>query len=416
MQSREKVLRSLNHQQPDGVAFDIGATAVSGMHVACVAELRRYYGLADRPVKVIDPFQMLGEIDAELQAVLGVDIEGVGARNNLFGFANTGWKPFLFQNRLPVLVPEQFMTTEDEVGGLYLYPEGDLQAEPSGYMANGSCYFDALIRQEPLDDERLDPADNLEEFKPLSEDDLDWTTDRLRQARRTGRAVIVNIGGAGLGDIALVPAPFLKKPKGIRDIAEWYISTVSRRDYLQAIFEAQTDMAIRNLAALAAKAGDLVDIVFICGTDFGTQTSTFCSPATFSELYSPYYRKMNRWIHDHTAWKTFKHSCGAVAGFIPLFIEAGFDILNPVQCSAAGMDPAMLKDRYGDQIVFWGGGVDTQRVLPFGTPEDVRRQVEERCRIFNRQGGFVMGAIHNIQMGTPVENIAALVETVRQYS
>jgi uroporphyrinogen-III decarboxylase len=124
---------------------------------------------------------------------------------------------------------------------------------------------------------------------------------------------------------------------------------------------------------------------------------------------------VNDWMHRNTKWKTFKHSCGAVEPFVESFIECGFDILNPVQCSAAGMDAERLKARYGDRMVFWGGGVDTQKVLPFGTPEDVRRQVTERCRIFSRNGGFVFDAIHNVQAGTPVENIAAMMEAVHGF-
>jgi uroporphyrinogen-III decarboxylase len=124
---------------------------------------------------------------------------------------------------------------------------------------------------------------------------------------------------------------------------------------------------------------------------------------------------MNDWIHANTGWKTFIHSCGSVAKLIPDFIEAGFDILNPVQCSAARMDPAMLKEAFGDQIAFWGGGVDTQRTLPFGTPDEVRAEVRERLRIFSPGGGFVFNTIHNVQPLSPVENVLAIYETIRDY-
>jgi uroporphyrinogen-III decarboxylase len=137
---------------------------------------------------------------------------------------------------------------------------------------------------------------------------------------------------------------------------------------------------------------------------------------TFRELYFPYYKQVNDWIHRHTSWRTFKHSCGSVEKFIPSFIEAGFDILNPVQCSAAGMGSEHLKSAFGDRIVFWGGGVDTQKVLPFGTPGEVRAQVLERCRVFARGGGFVFNTIHNVQARTPVENIIAMINAVREFS
>jgi uroporphyrinogen-III decarboxylase len=227
---------------------------------------------------------------------------------------------------------------------------------------------------------------------------------------------VATFGGTAFGDIALVPAPFLKRPKGIRDISEWYISTVSRREYIHAIFDRQTEVALENLARIHAAVGNRVDLVFVCGTDFGTQTSQFCSPASFDELYAPYYRRVNGWIHENTGWKTMKHSCGAVEPLISHFIETGFDVLNPVQCSASGMDPMTLKQRYGKDVTFWGGVVDTQRTLPFGSPGDVRREVMERCRIFSPGGGFVANAVHNIQAKTPVENVIALIDAIQEFN
>jgi Uroporphyrinogen-III decarboxylase len=125
---------------------------------------------------------------------------------------------------------------------------------------------------------------------------------------------------------------------------------------------------------------------------------------------------MNDWIHANTGWKTFKHSCGAIEPFISLLIESGFDILNPVQCSAAGMEPEKLKQKYGRDIVFWGGGIDTQQVLPFGKPVEVREQVLRRCEIFAKSGGFVFNAIHNIQANTPVCNIVAMLDAIKEFN
>ena len=182
------------------------------------------------------------------------------------------------------------------------------------------------------------------------------------------------------------------------------------------VFERQCEIALGNLERIYAAVGDTVQAVFICGTDFGTQTSAFCSVKTLRDLYFPYYKQINDWIHAHTPWKTFKHSCGAVSKFIPSFIEAGFDILNPVQCSATGMEPEQLKANYGDQLVFWGGGVDTQKTLPFGTPAEVREQVLRRCEIFAPGGGFVFNSIHNVQAQTPVENIVAMLDAVHEFN
>jgi uroporphyrinogen-III decarboxylase len=139
------------------------------------------------------------------------------------------------------------------------------------------------------------------------------------------------------------------------------------------------------------------------------------SQETFVEMYKPYYKKVNDWIHQNTSWKIFYHTCGAVEPLIADFIDMGMDILNPVQCSAAGMDPAHLKKTYGDRIVFWGGGVDTQRTLPAGTPGEVRSQVRERLETFSPGGGFVFAAIHNIVAKVPPENIIAMIDAIREF-
>jgi uroporphyrinogen-III decarboxylase len=133
-------------------------------------------------------------------------------------------------------------------------------------------------------------------------------------------------------------------------------------------------------------------------------------------LWFPYYKLMCDWIHGHTSWKIFKHTCGSAARFFDSMVQAGIDIVNPVQCSAVGMEPEQLKAKYGDRLTFWGGGVDTQKVLPFGTPEQVREQVLRRCEIFAPRGGFVFNTIHNIQAGTPVANIVAMLDALRSFN
>lgn len=416
MASRERVVAALNHRQPDRVPMDFGGTAVTGMHVTCVAALRDHYGLEKRLVKVHEPYQMLGWIDDDLADAMGIDVAGVIGPTTLFGFANTNWTPWRAPFGLEVLVSEHFKTTMDAKGDVFIYPQGDTSAPPSGRMPEGGYFFDTIVRQEPIDEDKLDPRDNLEEFEPISKADLSHFEREVKRASATGRAVIATFGGMAFGDIALVPAPFLKRPKGIRDIEEWYVSTVARQDYVHRVFEKQCEIALANLAKIHARVGDAVDAVFICGTDFGTQTSAFCSRETFCELYMPYYRRVNDWIHKNTTWKTFKHSCGAVEQFLDPFIESGFDIFNPVQCSASGMDPAHLKRTYGDKLTFWGGGVDTQKTLPFGTPAQVREQVLSRCEIFSKNGGFVFDAIHNVQARTPVDNVVAMIEAVHEFN
>lgn len=413
--SRERLTKTLNHQQPDRIPIDFGGTAVTGVHVSVVAALREHYGLEKRPVRVHEPFQMLGWIDDDLKDAMGIDVVGVFARNTMFGFAADDWKTWEL-NGLEVLVPGQFNTATDANGDTLVYPEGDTSVPASGRMPKGGYFFDCIIRQEPVDEDKLNAEENAEEFKPITEAELDHLARAAREAAATGRGVVAGFGGTAFGDIALVPGPFLKHPKGIRDVTEWYVSTSSRQEYVHQVFERQCEVAVANLVKVYAAVGDNVQAVFICGTDFGTQTSSFCSVKTFNNLYAPYYKRVNDWIHQHTPWKTFKHSCGAVSKFIPALVEAGFDILNPVQCSATGMEPEQLKANFGQSIVFWGGGVDTQKVLPFGTPAEVREQVLRRCEIFAPGGGFVFNTIHNVQCATPVENIVAMLDAVHEFN
>ena len=414
MNGKEKLQQALNHIQGP-VPIDFGSSTVTGIHCSIIEKLRDVYGLEKRPVKVHEPYQMLGYIEEDLVEAMQIDVVGIIPRGTLFGFPLGKWKEWVTPWQQKVLVPGNFEVTQSD-GNTYIYPEGDRSAPASGHMPEGGYFFDTIIRQPPIDEEALDVEDNLEEFGFVSEEDLEYFALEIQKAEATGKGIVANFGGTAFGDIALVPAPNLKHPKGIRDVTEWYISTVARPDYIHAIFERQAEIALANLEKIFAVVGNRVDAVFICGTDFGTQTGQFCSTETLNSLYTPYYRKLNDWIHTHTKWKTFKHSCGAVEPLIPSFIEAGFDILNPVQCSATGMDPQTLKDTYGKKLTFWGGGVDTQKTLPFGTPEEVRKEVLSRLEIFSKDGGYVFNTIHNLQAATPIENVEAMIETVHKFN
>jgi len=412
--SRERLEATLSHQCPDGVCVDFGATHVTGINVSVVAQLRRaLLGEPDYRVRVTEPYQMLGEIDDALAEALGIDVVGVLGRKTMFGFENKDFKPFTLFDGTEVLVPGDFNVTDDGQGGYYIYPEGDTSVPPSGHMPKGGFYFDAVRRQEPIDEAKLDPADNLEEFGPLSQEDVDHYVRQAKSAAAQGKGAILSAPGTAFGDIALVPACWMKHPKGIRDVEEWYVSTALRRDYVYKVFEGQCEIALKNLETLAQALGDKVQAVFLTGTDFGTQRGLFISPAAYRDLYKPFHKAVNDFVHAHTPWKTFIHSCGSVVDLLDDFIEAGFDILNPVQCSAAGMDPKLLKERFGDRLVFWGGGVDTQNTLPFGTPQEVYEQVRRRVDLFGAGGGFVFNTIHNIQAKTPVENVLAMVKALR---
>jgi len=420
MNSRERVNLALNHQEADRVPLDLGGCNVTGMNVSIVHKLRQALGLdaPGTPVKVIEPYQMLGDIDTDLLDALGADVLPLRARKTMFGFENRGWKPWTAFDGTPVLVPEDFNSDPEPNGDLLMYPEGDKSALPSGRMPKDGFYFDAIIRQYPVDDAKLNWEDNVEEFTSVTEDDLAYyRSEAERLYIGTDRAIFGDFGGTSFGDVAMVPAAWMRQhPKGIRDIEEWYMSTVSRQDYVYKVFERQCEIGLANLAKIHEAVGNRLSVIFITGADFGMQGGTLISPRTYRKLYQPFHKQLNDWVHKNTTWKTFIHSCGSVINLYEDFIASGFDIVNPVQTSAANMDPRELKRRFGDRVTFWGGGVDTQQALPYGTPDEVRAQVRERLKIFGPGGGFVFNTIHNVQPKTPIENVLAMYETVREHS
>ncbi|MBS6763551.1 MAG: methyltransferase [Clostridium sp.] len=415
MDSREKISRALAHRSGP-VPLDIGATSVTGVHISIVEKLREYYGLEKRPVRLMEPLQMLGTVDEDLKQVMGIDTTQIWNPNTIFGFRDEGCKEWRTPWGQDILVPDNFETFTDARGDVFLYVAGDRSLPPTAKMPLGGYFFDCLLRGEDYDEDNLHVEDNLEEFGYISDEDLESIRTQCESADKSGYGVIAAFGGTGIGDVAFVPGSMLKHPKGIRDIEEWYIATLTNQDYLHAVFEKQTDIALENLKKIKETVGDVPQAAFTCGTDFGTQKCPFCSNETFRNLYMPYYKKINKWIHANTSWKTFKHSCGSIKALIPELIECGFDILNPVQWTAENMDPRELKKEFGKDIVFWGGGVDTQKTFAFGKAEQVREEVLEMCRIFSEGGGFVFNTIHNIQAMTPVENIVAMIDAVKEFN
>jgi hypothetical protein len=397
------------------VPCDLGSAGTTGIMVTTYAKLRRALGANSRPPRVSDLLQMLGEVELPVLERLGCDVMGVGPVTGSFGIRYEDWKPWQTFDGTEVMVPGQFSFRVEGDGDLLLSPGGDVTKPPSGRMPKNGYYFDIIARQAPLDWDRLNPDEFAEQFTRLSDEELEHlsrTADDLY--RNTDFAILGRFGGGGLGDLPKVLAPELDSPKGIRNFDDWMVAHLTHPGYLRAVFERQTARAIENLELYRQAVGDRIVAIYISGTDFGTQRGEFVSPDMYRDLYFPFHKRMNDWVHAHTKWKTFYHCCGAIYRLIPHFIEAGVDILNPVQCSATEMWPERLKREFGERLVFWGGGVDTQKTLPFGTPEEVRREVAERIRVFAPGGGYVFNAIHNIQANTPVENVLAVFEATRQ--
>jgi len=245
MNSRERVIKTLNHEEPDRVPLDLGAGGTTGVQASLIYSLRRALGLKEKPIKVICCYQMLGEIDDELADILEIDTVKIVDYNNIFGFRNEGWKEWTLE-----------------------YPQGDKSVPPSGKMPKGGFYFDAITRQHPIDDNNLNVEDNLEEFTPYSDEYLRYMEETTKAAyETTNKAILGAPGGTALGDIAFVPGVQLKDPKGIRAVEEWYVSVIMRKDYITEVFDRQTDIAIENLKRYYEAVGNKIVAIQLCGND-----------------------------------------------------------------------------------------------------------------------------------------------------
>lgn len=416
MTSRERVRLAINHKEPDRIPIDLGSTLVTGIQASAYAKLKKALGIKTGSVRLYDTYQMLAEVEEEVRHALGVDIFGIELPKTIFGFKNERWKPFKLFDGTDVMVSGNFEYDVLENGDIVQYPKGDRGAPPSGRMPKGGYYFDVIVRQEPIDEKQLDPKEWVEQtYDIYTEEDLRFLEETSKwYFENTDYALLGNFWGAGFGDIAFVPGPHIPHPKGIRDTEEWYISFVTRKKYIKDIFNYQFELQMKNLKLYREAVGDRIDIITMSGSDFGAQNGAFLSPGAYRELFKPFHKAMNQWVHENTEWKTFFHTCGSIVVLLDDFKEAEVDILNPVQISAEGMDPAFLKENYGDCFVFWGGGVNPQRTLAFGKPDDVREEVSRNVEIFMKGGGYVFNNVHNIQATVPVENIIALFDTAKE--
>lgn len=418
--SRERFQMTLEHRDPGKAVLDLGSTPITGINANALARLRHALGLEERKVKIEDPLQLLGQVEEDVRQALHLDIVGISNDKTLYGFFNTGWKPWAMQTGLEVLVPKDFNTTVNDQGQTFLYPQGDMSVPPAAMMPRDGHFFDNIVRGHidyDDDDEPSGRADYFDDFGVYTDEELRRIEENCNYYYNNTEYGLIGGGAlAGLGDFAIVPGPSVKHPKGIRDIAEFMVAHYTFPDYIHEIFELQLEVALKNAALFHQAAGDKIQAMQISGTDFGMQTGPYMTLDSYREFYKPYHKRINDWVHANTKWKTFYHSCGSVVAFLQDFYEAGIDILNPVQCSAAGMDPKMLKEQWGDKFVFWGGGVDTQKTLPFGTPEEVYREAAERLEIFAQGGGYVDNPVHNIQSQTSAENMLAYFRAVQDFN
>ena len=419
MTGRERLIATLNHQQPDRTVIDLGGTSQTGINASTLYRFRKALGLPEKPIKITEPGQLLGEVDYDVINAVGADVIGLLNPVNFFGYKNENWKPWQMDDGTPVLMGGGFEYDEDEKGTKYVYPQGDRSAEYSCMIPKGGSFFDSVPREKfdfDLDEEDLTPLEDFKEDFSVVDDETAkyWEQKSYELYNNTDLGVVGMLGGGALGDAAVIPGPAVKHPRGIRRVDDWLMAHAMYPDYIKAVFRYQTDVMLKNLEIYKQAVGERIQVVWISGTDFGNQRGPMISLSTFRELYKPFYKEICDWVHQNTGWKTFFHTCGAIYDFLDDFAEMGLDCLNPLQLSANGMDPVQIKENYGDKFTFWGGGVDTQHVLPFGTPDEVRAQVRERIDILGKGGGYVFNTIHNIVAGVPAENLMAMYDEAKK--
>ena len=385
--------------------MDLGGSQVTGIHIDEYCRLAEYYKLDVLPPKVYDPWQMLAIPDRVMLKRLGSDIMVIENYIQPFAFRSDNWKSWTTYQGNDVLMSGDFNPVTDDKG--YLHIQNDA-GKNIAQMAPGGLYFDIEAPTEMTGDWAFMDPDKWKASIPL------YTDEELKLMERKAKFSYENT------DFSLC-GTFLKGGLGTNAIfaghtvCDWYCILTAEPEYAQEILRATAERAIENSRLYLQALGQYIDIILLSGTDYGSQKAEIFNPDIFKELHRPNYKLITDDIHKNFDVKIAMHSCGSIYNIIPHIIDAGIDILNPLHVNTANMDPQRLKDEFGDSIVFWGGGVDTQTVLPYGTPEEVAAQVKERIGIFAPGGGFIFTPVHNLQFGVPTENVDAMVRAVKEY-
>ncbi len=400
MTSRERVRRAIHFEAPDRVPIDLGGMRASGISAPVYAALKQRLGLTG-PVKVFDSMQILAEVEQEVLAACHVDVAPLeGALAEWCGMrAEQGVRRTLFSG-LDVWFPPGTDIREEPDGS---WVQFDAQGRPLTRMPKDGLYFDFI--RPTMASSKIDP-DAFQPSETVSEEELEAFAGRAEFLHdNTDKAIFG--WGASISLFGLSALLSDNITQGSLD--EWLCMLMVAKPTAHEMMARATDAAIARAKLYHQAAGDRIMIWGVASDDAGTQRAGLVQPDLFREMIVPHYRRLNDWVHRNTGWKTFLHSCGSVDEYIEDWIESGIDIINPVQISAANMTPQSLMDRFGGRVVFWGGGCDTQRVLPLGTPEEVREHVRGNMEVFaSGEGGYVFTQVHNIQADVPVENVQAM--------
>jgi uroporphyrinogen decarboxylase len=411
MTPRERVLASVEHREPDRLAVDLGSNPSSGISAVAHANLVKHLDLADQRTQVYDVVQQLAQPSEELLGRLRIDVVDIG---RTFDAADRDWKPVTLPSGIDVEIPAWFDPVVQTNGAWEAFTQAGLRIAS---MPLGAAFFDQTYF--PYLDGYPDDLSNLPQVMPLvlwsglvhspwdhAADDGFWETLRARTLAlraSTDRALMLVVG-----------CNLFEWGTFLRRIDNFLMDLVTDQANVERLLDALLEIHFDTLDHVLESVGDIVDILRF-GDDLGMDNGPLMSPATYRAIFKPRHAALNAYVHERSSLKTFLHSCGSLYDLLPDIIETGVDILNPVQISAANMEPGKLKREFGDAISFWGGGADTRKVLPRGTPAEVSDHVRRNIEAFAPGGGFVFATAHNMLPDVPPENIMAMFEAIDEY-
>ena len=411
MTSRERVLAAIHHQEPVRVPVDIGATPSSGISVIAYNNFKRHLGMGGGHTRVYDVVQQLAQPEDEFLDRFQIDVVDLG---RTFNTGDSDWYDITVSDGSRAQYPSWFHPTLSDNGAWEVYDKDkDLIAK----MPEGSTYFDGTyfpyIDGYPDDFSDLPQAMNKILWAALVHspwdhvnDDNFWTTLRqnaLQLRENSDRAIMVVVG-----------CNLFEWGTFLRRIDNFLMDLVADQTNVERLLDVLLEQHLAFLAKVCEAVGDIADIARL-GDDLGMDSGPFMRPTIYRKLFKPRHKILCDYIHEHSQMHTFIHSCGSIYKLIPDMIETGIEIFNPVQTNAKDMDPQRLKNEFGKDIVFWGGGADTRFVLNRATPAEVKEHVKRRLDIFATGGGFVFNTVHNILPDVPPENIVAMFEAIDEF-
>ena len=399
MTSRERILLTLKHEEPDRVPIDLGGMRSSGIHAIAYNKLKRYLNCEDKSVKIFDLGQQLAVVDDEIRERVTSDVVELKRLDGGFGTRINSWKQIdLFLDGGEYYVPTDFNPKVLADGSFAIEIEGKIVA----LMPKGGHYFDS--RYAPLANASERKEIDIILSNRITGEELDFLEAQAREIKNnTDCAILGSFGGN-----------FIEMGHTLFGYQEFMERLILNKSFIEYFLSKLEEKYLEEIERYLNRVGKYIDII-VLGDDYGTQEDLQISIEMFRQLFKPHLKALCDFIEERSDVYIFLHSCGAVSKLIPDLIDAGIQILNPVQTSAKGMSPELLKKKFGKDIVFWGGGCDTQRILPFGTLEEVENDVKKRIDIFAPEGGFVFAAIHNIQQEVSPEKCLRLFDTARDY-